>query len=109
MGISDGGVKFGVTLQNAIIRETKEEFDIEIADVEFLMVFDHILPEEKQHWVALSYISKLVSGNTKINDPEKCLNFKWVKLSEIRSETLSIKSQSIYQKFIEKYGLDKVF
>lgn len=104
-----GGVKFGETCENAIKRESKEEFDIEIKIIEFLDFFNDILSEEKQHWVFPSYISKLVSGLTKINEPDKCLNFKWVKLSEICIETVSNATRSIYQKFIEKYGIDKVF
>lgn len=104
-----GGVEFGETLEIAIKREIKEEFDIEIKVIEFLEVVDHILPEEKQHWVSPSYVSKLVSGCAKIVEPKKCSNFKWIKFSDIIFDTLSIASKSNYLKFIEKYGINKTF
>lgn len=104
-----GGIKFGETSENAIKRECKEEFDIEIKIIEFLFFFDDILLEEKQHWVFPSYISKLKSKIVKIQEPDKCEDFKWVMLSEIDIKTISNATKSIYNKFIEKYGIDKVF
>lgn len=104
-----GSVEFAETLENAIKREIKEELDIEIKVIELLHVVDHFLIEKKQHWVAPSYIAKLISGVAKINEPEKCSNFKWVNFSQIDPSTLSSPSRSNYKKFIEKYGIDKVF
>ncbi|MBN2478775.1 MAG: NUDIX domain-containing protein [Parachlamydiales bacterium] len=104
-----GSVKFGETCQNAVIREIKEEFDMEIEVIELLEVNNHILLEEKQHWVSPSFISKHVKGSAKIVEPEKCLGFKWVKLSEINQGDLTSVSRSNYKKFIEKYDIDKVF
>jgi len=104
-----GGVKFRETCENAITRETKEEFDIEIKIIESLDFFDDHISEEKQHWVFPAYISKLAGGVAKINEPDKCQDFKWVKLSEICLEDVSNDTRLICQKFIEKYGEDKVF
>lgn len=104
-----GGVEFGETCEDAVKREIEEELDIEIKVIELLEVVDHIIPDEKQHWVAPSFISKLVRGTTKIKEPDKCFNFKWINFFEINPETLSNVSRSNYQKFIEKYGIDKTF
>jgi mutator protein MutT len=44
-----GSVEFGETLAEALRREIREEYGIEIAVGKLLDVVDHILPEEGQH------------------------------------------------------------
>ncbi|MFZ2226803.1 MAG: NUDIX domain-containing protein [Candidatus Moraniibacteriota bacterium] len=100
-----GGVKFGEKCEDALKREVKEEHDIDIEVVELLEVVNHILPEEKQHWVSPSYVAKLISGEAKIMEPNKCDEIKWVSLSEIDPETLSVASRSNFSRYVEKYGL----
>jgi len=91
------------------VREVKEEFDIVIDVLELLEVVNHIIPEEKQHWVSPSYIAKHIGGEPKIMEPDKCTGMKWVSLSEINRDDLSLASRSNYDKFIKRYGVDKIF
>lgn len=104
-----GSVKFGETCENAVVREFKEEFDIEIKIIEFLEVVDHILLDEKQHWVSPSFIAKHISGIPKIMEPQKCMEFQWIKFVDINPEQLSSVSKSNYCKFLKKYSITKVF
>ena len=104
-----GSVEFGETCEAAVVREIKEEYDMDIEVLELLEVVNHLLPQEKQHWVSPSFIARHLSGEAKINEPEKCIGFKWLKLSEINPEELSVASLSNYKKFIEKYGAEKTF
>lgn len=104
-----GCVEFGETCEDAVIREVKEEFDMDIEIIELLMVVNHILPEEKQHWVSPAFIAKYTGGETKIMEPEKCSGFKWVEISEIKPEELSSSSRLNYEKFLEKYEIEKRF
>lgn len=104
-----GSVRFGEKCESACIREFKEEFDIDIEIIELLEIVNHILPEEKQHWVSPSFIGKYLSGTPKITEPEKCTEVKWVKLSEINPDELTVCSRSDYHKFIKKYGIEKTF
>lgn len=99
-----GGVKFGEKCEDAVKRELKEEHNISIEVIELLEVVNHIILKEKQHWVSPSYIAKLIFGEAKIMEPEKCDEIKWVNLSEINSNELSRPSKSNYLKYIEKYG-----
>ena len=101
-----GAVEFGERCEDAVVREVKEEFDIDIRVTEFLEVVSHIIKEENQHWVSPSYIAKHVSGIPKILEPEKCINMKWVDLSEVEPDLLSLASQSNFSKYKEKYGLE---
>jgi mutator protein MutT len=72
-----GAVEFGETLAQALRREMREEFGIEIAVGALLDVVDHILPAEGQHWVSPSFICSVVAGEPVIQEPEKCSAIGW--------------------------------
>ena len=67
-----GGVEFGDTMAETIVREMKEELGIEIELFAHLSPIDHVLHNEKQHWVTSVFISKIVNGSPTIKEPEKC-------------------------------------
>ena len=104
-----GSVEFGETCEDAVVRELNEEFEIDIEVIELLEVVNHIIPKEQQHWVSPSFIAKHIRGNPRITEPDKCIGFKWMKMSEINPNELSEASNSNYYKFIEKYGEEKIF
>lgn len=72
-----GSVEFGEPLAEALQREMMEEFGIQIEVGELLDVADHILPEEGQHWVSPTYLCRIVSGEPRILEPEKCSQIGW--------------------------------
>lgn len=98
-----GGVEFGEKCENAVKREIKEEFDMDIEVVELLEVVNHILPEERQHWVSPSYIANHISGEPKIMEPEKTEEIKWVDISEIDPNDLTLPSRFDLEVYKEKY------
>jgi mutator protein MutT len=72
-----GSVEFGERLADALKREMREEYGIEIAVGELLDVVDHILPEEGQHWVSPTYLCRILSGTPTIREPGKCTEIAW--------------------------------
>ena len=46
-------------------------------------VCDHIIKEENAHWVATSYLCKIVGGKEKIMEPEKASDMKWFSLEQL--------------------------
>src|SRR5512138_1697711 len=72
-----GSVEFGERLADALRREMREEYGIEIEVGELLDVVDHILPQEGQHWVSPSFICRIVSGEPAIREPGKCAAIGW--------------------------------
>lgn len=72
-----GSVEFGERLTEALQREMREEYGIEIAVGELLDVVDHILPEERQHWVSPTYVCSILTGEPRILEPEKCTEIGW--------------------------------
>ena len=88
--IPGGSMEFGETFEQAIKREIKEEVGVEIEVLELLGICDHIIPDEKQHWVSPTYICKIVKGIPRILEPEKCAEIGWFTLEEAESLELSI-------------------
>lgn len=96
-----GSVDFGETLKEAVKREFKEEYGIDIEIVEQYPAEDHLIPEEKQHWVATTFLAKMKDGQTPIiMEPEKCDDIGWFSLDNLPSPLSIITKLDIehYQK-----------
>ena len=72
-----GSVELGERLADALRREIREEYGVEIEVGELLDVVDHILPDEDQHWVSPTFICRIASGEPVIREPEKCSEIGW--------------------------------
>lgn len=88
--IPGGGVEFGETFEQAIKREILEEHGVEIEILELLGICDHIIAEEKQHWVSPTFICKIIKGVPQLMEPEKCDEFGWFSIEEAEQLPLSI-------------------
>lgn len=93
-----GAVDFNEIREDAVKREIKEEFGIDIEIIKTLQVSDEILSKHKQHWVATTYIAKIKRGQKpKIMEPHKCDGIGWFSLENLPSPlsyitTLDIKA-----------------
>lgn len=97
-----GTIEFGDTMRNTIKREIKEELDIDIEPQHQLTSIDHFIPEEKQHWIAIAFISKIAKGIPRILEPEKCSKIEWHSMQEIEKMDLSIASRE-YLPLLQDY------
>lgn len=52
-----GSVEFGETQEQAARREILEEYGAEIDITEQFPAADHLIPAEKQHWVATTFLA----------------------------------------------------
>lgn len=81
-----GSVKFGETLTAAVKREIQEEYGVDLVIIDQFPAADHIIPQDKQHWVATTFLAKLKKNQIpKIMEPEKCEAIGWFPLSKLPS------------------------
>ena len=85
-----GGLEFGESFEHTLIREMKEEYGIDIEVIEQLAAFNHLIPEEKQHWVALAFICTIKKGTPKILEPEKCEEIGLFTIDDMKKMPLTI-------------------
>lgn len=98
-----GSIQFGETLKDALKREIKEEHGIEIEIGDLLGICDHIIPQEKQHWLAPVYICTIDEGTPVICEPKKCSEIGWFTLEEAVALPLSIVTQYDIQLLQDKF------
>jgi 8-oxo-dGTP diphosphatase len=81
-----GSVEFGETLENAAKREILEEYGVEIEILDTFPAADHLIPNEAQHWVAVTFVAKLRPGmKPRIMEPTKCDAIGWFALDSLPS------------------------
>lgn len=97
-----GSVEFNERLEDALIREIAEEFGFVISVEKLLDVVDHILPDEKQHWVSPTFLCRFLSGDPKIREPLKCDAIGWFRLADFPRSELTRASDSSLRS-LERY------
>jgi len=79
-----GGVEFGETLEDAVQREMMEEYGVHIEIIEQFPAENHLIPEEKQHWVATTFLARIIPGEQpQIMEPDKCDAIGWFSLDNL--------------------------
>jgi len=101
--IPGGSVHLSEKVQDATVREAKEEsgLDIEIVDDRPLGVFDSIVTDErgrtKYHFTLLEFLAKPKGGSLKA--AEDAADARWVPLDEVKKYDLT----SSFRTFFEKH------
>jgi 8-oxo-dGTP diphosphatase len=90
-----GSVEFGETMADALRREMREEFGIEITVGKLLDVVDHILKEEGQHWISPAFLCTIAVGEPRILEPEKCAEIGWFRPDAVPQELTQITRENL--------------
>lgn len=94
-----GKVDFMETIEDAIIREIKEELAITITLERLLCVTNHILPDEQIHFVAPTFVAHICCGQPRNQEPHALEAIGWYALNDLPEPlTLTtIKALEAYQ------------
>jgi mutator protein MutT len=106
-----GGVEFGESLHGALIREIQEEYGFSISVIRLLDVVNHILPDERQHWVSPTYLCKFEGGTPGIREPHKCEAIGWFLIESLPIDHFTTASRSSFfalQRFLSHNSLSEL-
>lgn len=78
-----GSIEFGEKVEDAIIREIKEEVGVDIELTKFLNYVDDIMESDRQHWITFNFLGKVVGGKLENLEPEKHEEIKWFALNNL--------------------------
>ena len=83
-GIPGGKVRYGESCEDALRRELKEETNLRVVDITFVLVQDCIHSKEfyrDAHFVLLNYICR-APGRQSVQLNDEAREFRWLKLTE---------------------------
>lgn len=77
--IPGGHLELGETFEDGIIREVKEETDLDIKNPEVMAITNNLetYRNEGVHYISIILLAKEFSGELKNMEPEKCEEWVW--------------------------------
>jgi 8-oxo-dGTP diphosphatase len=78
-----GEVDFGETVEEAAVREAREELGVEIEIERSIGFFDQILPRAGLHWHLVAFLAHILRGEPRILEPEKFDDLRWFAVRDL--------------------------
>lgn len=78
-----GHMEYGETFLEAGARETKEEVDIDVSEVDVVGVTSDVYPEENKHYITVHMRATKYSGTARLMELNKFTDMKWFSLSKL--------------------------
>jgi len=100
--IPGGRVEFMEKLEDAIIRELKEELGIDVVVEDLLRVTDHIVPADNAHWVSPAFLVRVMKGQAQNMEPHATKEVRWFPLTEL-PEKLTLTTRGAVESYFKKY------
>jgi 8-oxo-dGTP diphosphatase len=98
--LGGGGLKFGESLDEAILREVLEETGSRPFNFEYLGLREVHREHngKKTHWLAFDYRAQVNPNEVRIMEPEKCAEIRWCTIDAIPAPL-----HSQFPIFLERY------
>jgi phosphoglycolate phosphatase-like HAD superfamily hydrolase/ADP-ribose pyrophosphatase YjhB (NUDIX family) len=103
-GIPGGKIKFGETSEAALRREIKEETNLKVTDIEFVLVQDCIHSKEfyrDAHFVLLNYTCRAI-GKPDVKLNHEAQEFQWVTLTAAKKLKLNKPTKVLLEAVLKK-------
>jgi len=107
--IGGGGLDWGLTAEENVIKEIEEEYAVTPKKVEFLGyrdVFRRLSDGTSTHWLALDFAALVARDEVKINEPDKFDDSGWFTLESLPAP---LHSQNLYTLAKNKERLQVLF
>ncbi|MES2983418.1 MAG: HAD hydrolase-like protein [Verrucomicrobiota bacterium] len=102
-GIPGGKIERGESSEDALKREIREETDLEVSDIRFVMNQDCIDSPEfirPEHFILLNYLAKASSREVTLNDEAE--DFRWVSMNDALKLELNHATKILLQRVIDE-------
>jgi len=101
--IPGGHIELGETMQQALKREIKEETNLDIYDIEFIIFQEFIFDEtfwQKGHYIFFDYACKTDSTKVTLNDEAE--EYTWVTIAEGLALPLDPYTKIVIEAYLKK-------
>jgi len=103
--VPGGTVELGEPLQEALVRELREETGLEVEPLELLTAFDRIERDGERvlyHYVIVDYLCRWRSGEARA--ASDALDVAWARLDELERYDLPAKALEVVQEAFRRSG-----
>ena len=100
--VPGGHVELGETLEQTVLRETKEETGLDVYDVEFICFQEFIYDPafwKRRHFIFFDYAVKTDSLDVKLNDEAEA--YQWVNLQDALNLPIDSYTRISIERYIE--------
>jgi 8-oxo-dGTP diphosphatase len=92
-----GKVDYGMSIEQALVNEVKEETNLDASETKFLFYLDGLPDEEyKDHYI-IFYFECKVRGEIELNDESS--EFVWINKSNLRRYNIAFKNDLAIEKY----------
>lgn len=100
--IPGGGVEWFEKCEDAIQRECREEVSLDIKIDRVLTIVNHIVQDDKMHWVSIEYLCSVVRGCAK-NCEKESFEMRWFPVNSLPTR-LSQPTREALQAYLSLTG-----
>ncbi|TQR41414.1 NUDIX domain-containing protein [Paenibacillus popilliae] len=96
--IPGGKLDMYESLEECVIREVKEEVNLDITVTQLLCTAETIRPEHDEHWVSLIYDTTVQGGEARNNEADGAIgDMRWFSLDKLPEQLACFTKPAIYR------------
>lgn len=108
-GIPAGKLRYGESVLAGLKREIKEETNLDVYDIKFLLNQEIIIPKnffKKAHFVSINHTCKAKSEDVRLNHEAE--SYKWIKPEDALRHNFNTPTKELVQYYLKTINRDKI-